>query len=569
LQRIVAKMLKKNKDERYQTMKDVLTDLKSLRENLAFDERLEKSHSPGNKNATAIFQATTGDANIQTAEANYSFTRQIKRHKPLAALVLTALLVSAIGIGYYFLSAKKTSLSADSRKSLAVLPLVNSTQDPNAEYLSDGIADSVINNLSQLVGLRVISRNSAFRFKDNQSDAKNIASQLGVENLVMGDIKQLGDQIIINVRLINAGDDSQTWGNQYVRNFADIIVVQNEIARDVSRKLGARLSGADERKLAKKYTENSEAHQLFLRGRYHYEKYAPQDGRKALDYFERAIALDPNFVLPYSYLTGIYAGGDNSGILSRRESMSKAKEFALKAVSLDDQLSSAHEALGYILYQYDYDFVGAEREFKRALELDPNDASARESYGGLLSNLGRHEEAAAEMRQAAEINPLSPSLNASYGEGLFFARRYDEAIAQFNKALELDADLIQAHYGLAIAYQAKGNYAESVEERAKIFEISGNPQGAAFMRDSFAKGGWQGFLRAMTGDSQAPKAPPPRIMVTYYAELGEKDKAFAILNQFYEERSTSILRLKVDPRFDSLRDDPRFQDLLRRVGFPH
>ncbi len=334
-----------------------------------------------------------------------------------------------------------------------------------------------------------------------------------------------------------------------------MIDVQNEIARDVSLKLGARLSGADERQLAKKYTENPEAYQLFLRGRYHLEKATPQDFKKSLDYFQQAIAVDPNFALAYAYLSVSY--GDEP---------LKAKEAALKAVSLDDQLPTAHDALGTILERFDYDYVGAEREFKRALELDPNNALALESYGLMLSSLGKHEEALAELRLAAEIDPLAPSLNTSYGSSLLRARRYDEAVAQYKKSLELNAYYIPAHYGLAVVYQIKGNYAESVEERAKIGEITDNPQAAAFVRESFANGGWQGFLRAMTGNPQAPKVPP-YILATFYAELGEKDKAFAILNKLYEDHDF-LGSIKVDPRFDSLHDDPRFQDLLRRVGLP-
>ncbi len=400
-----------------------------------------------------------------------------------------------------------------------------------------------------------MSRNSAFRFKDNQTDIKNIASQLGVETIVTGDIKQIGDKLVINIRLIDGKDDSQIWGNQYVKNSGDVIVVQNEIARDVSQKLGTRLSGADERQLAKKYTENPEAYQLFLKGRYYLLKYTPQSIEKSGDYFQQAIALDPNFALAYAYLAAFY---------NYRNEPLKAKEAALKAISLDDQLPTAHEALGIILERFDY--VGAEREFKRALELDPNDASTRESYGLMLSNLGKHEEALAELRLAAEIDPLLSGLNTSYGDILFKARRYDEAIEQYKKSLELDTHYTWAHYGLAIAYQMKENYAESVEEHAKIAEITDNPQGAAFIRESFANGGWQGFLRAMTSNPQAPKVPP-YILATFYAELGEKDKAIAILNKLYEDHDF-LDPIKVDPRFDSLHDDPRFQDLLLRVGLP-
>lgn len=567
LQRVVFKMLRKNTMERYQTMKDVLKDLKSLRENLAFDERLEKSSSPSpnRQNAITILPATTGEANQQTVEKINNFTGQIKKYKPLAWLAFVSLLVGAIGLSYYFWTTKKASSSAGIKKSLAVLPFVNSGQDQTAEYLSDGITDSVTNNLSQFSSLKVMSRNSAFRFRDDQTDLKTIGSQLGVENIVTGDIKQFGDRLVINVRLIDARDDSQIWGNQYVKSSVDVIAAQTEIARDVSRKLGARLSGADEQKLTKKLTENPAAYQAFLKGRYYLEKSAPPDKQKSLEYFQQAIALDPNFAAAYAYLAAFYAYRSGAKDLPRRETMLKAKELALKAVALDDELSTAHEALGVIFLRSNYDFVAAERELKRALELDPNDASVHETYSGLLTGFSRHEEAIAEARQAVELNPLSPGVSTSLGFSLLYARRYDEAIAQFKETLELDPSFFDSHYGLAIAYQLQRKYAESVEQRAQMAEMIVGNQGAAFMRESFASGGWQGFLRAMTENSQAPPVPP-FVKATIYAELGEKDKAFAILNNLYEEGSSQLFILKVDPRLDLLRDDSRFTELLKRTN---
>ena len=296
LQRIVSKTLRKNKDERYQTMRDVLTDLKSLRENLAFDQRLEKSHSPNiEENTVADLPATTGKANKRTEETNRNFTGQIKSRQSLAAFALFALLVGAFGFGYYFLFAKKSASDASGKKkSLAVLPFVNTSQDPNAEYLSDGITESVINNLSQLSNLRVMSRNSTFRFKNNQTDTKTIASQLGVEALVTGDIRQLGNRLIINVRLIDASDDSQIWGNQYVKTASDVIAAQNEIAQAVANNLHLKLTPAERQKLGKNYTENAKAYELYLRGRYHFFKITPPEIRKAIGFYQQAIEADPN-----------------------------------------------------------------------------------------------------------------------------------------------------------------------------------------------------------------------------------------------------------------------------------
>ncbi|MEO6333834.1 MAG: tetratricopeptide repeat protein [Pyrinomonadaceae bacterium] len=450
--------------------------------------------------------------------------------------------------------------------SVAVLPFVNATQDPSGDYLSDGITESIINNLSLRSDLKVMSRNSAFRFRDDQSNPRHVASQLGVESIITGDIKQIGDKLFVNVHLIDPSDDSQIWGNQYVRPSGDVISLQNEIARDVSRRLGAQRFGAEEKTLTKQYTDNPDAYKAYLKGSYHFEKFSPQDARKAIEYFQEAVTLDPNFAAAYAHLAGVYVGDSGAHERPRRETILKARESALKAVSLDDRLSTAHEVYGFILFNFDYNYDAAERELKKALELDPNDASARETYGGLLASLGRHDESLAEVQKAAELNPLSPSIGGSVGNSLLSARRYDEAIVQYKKALELDAYFIQTHRGLAIAYQMTRNYAESVEERAKITEIMGNPQGAAFVRESFARRGWQGFLREMTDNSRAPQ-PSPYIKATFYSELGEKDKAIAILNRLYEDGSSSLVGLRVDPRFDSLRDDLRFIDLLKRMNF--
>lgn len=244
--------------------------------------------------------------------------------------------------------------------------------------------------------------------------------------------------------------------------------------------------------------------------------------------------------------------------------MLKAKEAALHALSLDNQLVEAHTALGYILFEYDYDFAGAESEFKRALELNPNNADVHQAYGELLTYLGRQEESLVEIRRALEIDPLSLSANYEYGRSLSFAGRYDEAVTQLKRTLELDDSYWLTHYNLAITYGMKRDYAGSVAERIKINELFNHTQTVILMRESFAKGGWQGFLRAMTKQQQSPL--PPYIIATFYVELGENDKALAILNQMYEDRNSDLVMLKVDPRFDPLRGDPRFQDLLRRVG---
>jgi tetratricopeptide (TPR) repeat protein len=324
--------------------------------------------------------------------------------------------------------------------------------------------------------------------------------------------------------------------------------------------------GDEQRLLTKRYTENVEAYQFYVRGRFYWNKRTSQDLWKSIENFEQAIALDPNYALAFTGLADAYALLANAGSPAH-EMMPKAREAALKALLLDDNLAEAHTALGQIVVYYDYDFAGAEREYKRAIELNPNYATAHQWYSEILSALGRHEEALAEMRRALEIDPLSLILNRQYGVSLLFARQYDAGLEQLKKTLELEPNFAPAHSTLSLAYRLKGDYAASVEELAKYQELISERQSAALIRESFAKGGWQGFLRAMTG-TRRPANLTPYHTAAFYAALGEKDKAFAELDKAYQTRETVLGLLKVDPRLDSLHDDPRFQDLMRRVGLP-
>ena len=476
LNRIVAKTLRKKRDERYQTMKDLLTDLKSLRENLAFDERLEKSHPPNDNNATAFLKATTGEARNQTDETDNNLTGQIKRHKSLAAIISVVLFITVIGFGYYFYNSKKSG--ANVKKSLAVLPFVNAGQDPNAEYLSDGITESVINNLSQISSLKVMSRNSAFRFKNNQADVKNIAAQLNVETLVTGDIKQLGDKLIINVRLIDASDDSQIWGNQYVKSSADIIAAQNEIAQAVANNLRVKLTDSEEQKLVKNYTENPEAWQLYLKGRYHVLKITKPEIELGIKYYQQAVDLDPNYALAYVGLSDAYRTLTLAGEMPPTEFFPKAKAAAQKAVELDDSLAEAHSNLGASVAWNDWDWNAAEVQYKRALELNPNYADAHLFYGTLLLFRKQIPEALAEVKRAREIDPLSLRINLLEGQFLNYAGKHDEALAVAQKLLELDPNFWVAHATASSAYIGKKMYPEAITEARKarqIYDVSSDP----------------------------------------------------------------------------------------------
>jgi DNA-binding winged helix-turn-helix (wHTH) protein/tetratricopeptide (TPR) repeat protein len=454
----------------------------------------------------------------------------------------------------------QTSL-APAVRTMAVLPfqpLVAESRDPALEL---GMADTLIARLS---GREIIVRpiNSVRKYVELDRDPLAAGHELGVELVLEGSIQRWGESIRVTVRLVKTAAGTSLWAGTFDEKFTNIFDVQDAIANKVAAALALPLGVEEQKHLTRRYTENVETYHSYLKGRFHWNKRAPQDLLKSIEHFKQAIALDPNYALAYAGLADAYTLLANAGSPAH-EIMPKAREAAQKALSLDDGLAEAHAALGNIIIYYDYDFAGAEREHKRAIELNPNYATARHWYSELLMGLGRHEEAIAEIGRALEIDPLSLILHRQYGASLLFARQYDAAIAQMKKAVDLDANFAVAHSTLSVAYRMNGNYAESVEELAKFQELTGGERTAALMRESFARGGWQGFLRAVT-DERRPVNLTPYNLATFHAELGEKDKAFVELNKAYQNREAILGLLKVDPRFDSLHDDPRFQDLACR-----
>jgi DNA-binding winged helix-turn-helix (wHTH) protein/TolB-like protein len=504
-------------------------------------------------------------------------SRRIDRHKSRLLIILfCAVGVAGLGFSiYYFWPVVKTAISTAPDvatpikptmpvRSIAVLPFKPLVVDQRDESLEMGMADTLIVKLSNLRELIVRPISSVRKYSGLEQDALVAGRELRVEAVLDGQIQRWGDRISVTARLTAVGDGKPLWAGQFNEKSTDIFAAQNLISEKVTSALVLKLTGEEQRLLTKRHTENAEAYKLYQSGRLYWNKRAPEDLRKSIAHFQQAIALDPNYALAYAGLADAYALLANSGAPAR-ELMLRAREAALKALSLDNDLAEAHTALAQILIYYDYNFVGAEREHKRAIELNPNYASAHQWYSELLTALSRHEEAFAEMRWALEIDPSSLIINRQYGVSLLFARQYDEAISQLKKTIEMDADFAPAHSTLSLAYQLKGNYAESVEKLAKYEELSGNQQSAALARESFARGGWQGFLRAMTGERQPSNWTPYKV-ATFHALLGEKDKAFAELNKSYQEHETVLGLLKVDPRFDSLRADPRFAEVLRRIG---
>jgi serine/threonine-protein kinase len=567
LERITAKALRKDREERYQVVKDMLLDLRSLKHRIEFEAELERSKPPeqDRRAATettvpdAAGSATLNVAAAQTARGAQLLTSKITRGRRGIIIAAVALIIAAAAFAYVLYFAR----SAGAIDSIAVLPLANAGDDPNVEYLSDGISEALINSLTELRQLKVVARSTAFRYRGKDDDPQTVGRELNVRAVLTGRVRQMGDRLDIQVDLVDATTGAQIWGEKYERKVSDMLSIKQAIAREVTEKLRLRLSGEDEQRLVRRDTTNAEAYQLYLRGRFHWNKRTVKELQKAIEFFRQAVTVDPDYALGYAGLADGYTQFSQFSDVPSREVMPKAKEAALKAISLDDLLAEAHAALGLILFLYDYDFAGAEREFKRAIELNPNYASAHHFYARLLSALGRHEESFAQVRLALEIDPLALPLNWFYGHAFFLSRRYDESIDQLKKTLELDASFPGAYEWLARVYHVKGDYDQCVEVYAKYQELIGQQQTAALARESFARSGWQGFLRAMI------KRPDlgTYFRAVYYASLGEKDEAFAALDKGYENRDPFVMYLKVDPRLDPLRDDPRYKALLQRIGY--
>jgi len=456
--------------------------------------------------------------------------------------------------------------------SVAVLPFVNVSADPQTEYLSDGITESVINNLSQLRSLRVMARSTVFRYKGKEADPQKVGQDLHVGAVLTGRLQERGDTLVIQAELVDVSKGTQLWGAQYNRKLADILAVQEEISREISEKLRLRLTGEEKTRMAKRPTENIEAYQLYLKGRYYWNKRTEEGLRRSIEYFSEATEKDPNYALAHAGLADCYIILGYFSLLPAREAYAKAREAATRALALDDTLAEAHNALATAKADYDWDWPGAEREFRRAIELNPGYATAHQWYGRLLSELGRHEEALAEIKRAQELDPLSLIINAVGGRILLYAGRDDLAIEQLRKTLEMDPSFAHAHWFLGMAYVRKGALAEAIAEFQRAITLSPNfTQYQAGLGHAYARAGKSAEARRLLDEL---KEQSKRRYVSWcdfaaiYAGLGDKDQAFACLERAYAQRDARLVELKVDARLDPLRSDPRFKDLLRRIGLP-
>jgi len=567
MQRIVSKMLRKNADERYQTMKDVLTDLRDLRENLTLDEKLEKSHSPENGKATAVLQVTTGDANKQTAETQYSFSQSIKQHKPLAAFALAALLIGAIGLGYYFFSAGKSALGADGKKSIAVLPLKPINTANRDEIYEIGVADSLIHRLGSMKGFIVRPLSAIRKYADIEQDPIAAGKEQQVDYVLASNYQLAGGKIRVTAQLLNVASGQIEESYTIEKDAANVFAMQDAIAGEVGNFLLARFAATSSSPTARRGTNNVEAYRLYLQGMYLYGKRTPKASKKAVELLDQAVRLDPNYALAWAGKAHAHRYRGNLGRDTNTHVEYQNSAAALnEALLLDKDLSEAYSALCENKYYYEWDFAGAERECKRAIELDPNSSMAHEIYGRYLFHRGHFDEAIIELKTAIALDPTSLFNRRNLGIALYYARRYDEAAAQFKQVIATDENFTTAYLWLRNALEMQGNYSEAFEWLMKAQKaLSADEETVQLYKTAYQASGYQGVLRAQAERFEKGNSHF-YIGAILNAQIGNKDKAFEYLEKSYQRREWGMNSLLVEPHLESLRGDPRFDELLRRVG---
>ena len=484
-----------------------------------------------------------------------------------------AVLASVAVVGFLaFFAYKYFNADPPRIASVAVLPFANQESSPDTEYLSEGIADNVIHTLSGVPDLRVMSRNSSFRYRSDAADAKVIGTELGVDSILNGRITAVGDSLSIRAELISTADNSVIWGEQFTRKYADVERLQADIAQAIAKRLRVRLTGveAGAGDLAK--AVDPEVYRLTLLGRYHLNKLTDEGFWKGRDHFQKAIELDPDYAPAHAGLAEAYNRLSGWNAIPPHEGFPKARTEAEKAIALNGELSGAHGTLGMVKHFYDWDWQGAETEFKRAIEISPNDADVRQYYSYHLSAMGRFDEALAQMKQALELDPLSLDKNAGIGEIYYFRRNYDEALEQYRRALEMDSGSGFLQWAIGNVYARKGMYGEAIAAYEKSIPLSGDsPDEPASLANVLALSGKHQEARTILLDLEQRSSKQyisPAALAVIYSALGDKQQAFALLEKAYQRRDMLLVLLKTDPMFDGMRDDPRFADLVRRVGLP-
>ena len=537
LERIIDKGLEKDRNLRYQSAAELRADL----------QRLKRDTETGRT------------ATQQLPVSPHSLPWWQKKLFVTAAVVG---IIAALSVATWSLFFRAQARAIDS---LAVLPFVNTSGDSNTEYLSDGIAESLINNLTQLRNLRVTARNTAFRYKGKDADIHKVGQELGVSAVVTGRVLLRGDTLIVQTELVETQKGSQLWGQQYNRRLSDVLALQEDISQRISENLRLRLTGEEKQQLSRRYTENPGAYQLYLKGHYYFLKATGEATLKAREFFQQAVDKDPSFALAYAEMAGTYIYSSSA---DAQETMSRAKVLATKALELNDQLSEAHLAMGWVNAWDEWNLAAAGTQFERAVTLNPASATAHAEYGNYLIAVGRTDEAVAEAKRAVELDPVTPLYGSLLMEQLYLSRRYDEVIEQARQVIAMDPNLIGAHFWLGQAYTRKGMFRDALAEFRKVpntrefqgyvLARMGERAQALQILDEFLSSSQRGLTRASSTSAIA----------ILYVGFDDKEKAFAWLAKACDSHNFVMAQLKVDPIWDPLRSDPRFADLVRRVGLP-
>ena len=522
------------------------------------------------------FEATPeGIKRTEVADAMPAATSAPKKHAWIYVVVISAAIsVALFFLGRYTAGNRTVVLPNElSSKSIAVLPFDNLSRDPDNAFFAEGVQDEILTRLAKVADLKVIARTSTAKFKSSPENLPDIEKQLGALNILEGSVQKANDQVRVNVQLINAMTNSHLWAEIYDRKLTDIFAVESDIAKTIADALQAKLTGSEKQMMAAQPTTDTTAYELYHKGRSLWGKRTGDNIPKAIAFYEQAIARDPNYALAYAGLSSAHILAPFYAGANRRESAAKAKEMALKALQLDPNLSEAHLALGKVLFFGEIDVAGALREYKRAIELKPNDADAHHWYGNdTLSALGRFDEAIAEGRRSVELDPLSMVINVDLGVTFFYARRYDESARQLRKTLEIDPTSFYPHYNLGIVLQATGDLSGAIAEYEKAKQLNDNTYVSTLCAAAKAQAGDKDAALRMLSDLD--KISQQREVVGYfrallYLSLNNKDEALRWLEQGYAERDGSnIGTIKVDPLLDSLHGDPRFEALVQKVIAP-
>jgi eukaryotic-like serine/threonine-protein kinase len=543
LETIILKCLDKDPDRRYQSAKELIVDLRRV--------QLRSSSVP-----------------MPPPPRSHSTTRWKRLVYAIASMLALALILIASNVAGW-----RDRLLGHSRtpqiRSLAVLPLENLSGDPAQEYFADGMTDALITDLGKISALRVISRTSVMQYKGGRKPLRAIARDLGLDAAVEGSILRSGGHVQIMARLIQAKTDTQIWSQSYERDIQDALKLQSQVAQAIADEIRIKLTPEEQARIKTTHKVNPEAFDAYLKGRHYWEERTEEGLNKSLEYFTKAIEEDPTYARAYAGLADSYATLGNNRFLPPNESFPKAKVAASKSLQMED-LAEAHASLAFSLWNYDLDWDAVERQYKLAIELNPGYPTAYHWYSGYLSGMGRHAEAIAAIRKARELDPLSPRINANVGFILYFARQYEQAVEELQRALQIDPGNAAAYFYLGMTFSQRGEYQQAIEALEKSRQLlNSSPESVLELAFTYAVAGKRKEARQMLNQLMGQPNPsyiPALWVARIYGALNEKEKAFQWLQKAYDERSPQLPFLKVDPRLDMLRSDPRFQDLLRRMN---